>query len=448
MINLDFVATCALVTIKMFMAKLMVCLLQSFIIETKFTTKQYSDTKVYSYEEISTVSDVKSHLECSARCLNVQDCWGFKHNKSVCTLASEVTPILEDDATKVEDLFVDQEFIKDYENYGIKSSKIRTMKIQYKFNRVSFADTVLMLRGRERENSYFLNLETREICNLDIETTTGPWSPTFHINLQVGILANTFAVFCGGTLKPSDELLETCTFWGHETKANVTIPARISPAIVSWDFGSVWITGGYDPAKPGPTQNSFITSLENVKAGPDLPLENHEHCMVRLDDSTYAMIGGHEAANQLHFYHKESGFWTTGPSSLFSHLERFACTVFELQGSKAIAVVGGKDTNNAFSKHVEFFKMDTQTWEVGPALDEGVIELALVTGQNGKILYTIGGNPSNGAVRVLDCSLGTCPGSWTRYGGVVTINGNPGFVAGGYVSVPDNMMSQKCVPEQ
>ena len=130
MINPDFVAFCALVTIKMFMAKLMVCLLQSFMTEAKFTTKQYSDTKVYSYEQISTVSNIKKLLECSARCLNVQECWGFKHNKSVCTLASEVTPIIEDNATKAEDLFVDQEFIKDYENYGIKSSKPRTNTIQ------------------------------------------------------------------------------------------------------------------------------------------------------------------------------------------------------------------------------------------------------------------------------------------------------------------------------
>ena len=86
------------------------------------------------------------------------------------------------------------------------------------------------------------------------------------------------------------------------------------------------------------------------------------------------------------------------------------------------------------------------TWEEGPDLDEGLIGFALVTGKNGKILYTIGGDPSYGAIRVLDCSIGTCPDAWTRHRDKVNIQAFTvtGFINGGHVMVPDKMMDQKC----
>ena len=323
---------------------------------------------------------------------------------------------------------------------------------------INFSDTVLALRGGKRENSFFLNLETLEICNLDIETSPGPWSPSLHEKIRAGILGNAFPVFCSGVLLPSNVKVEDdCTFWGHDSKNSIKVPARNLPAIVSWDFGSIWLSGGYDRTEGSESKDSFIVSLDEVKDGPKLPFANSRHCMVRIDDSTYAMIGGNQGMHQLQFYSKETDLWTTGPSIPSSHYAKFGCTIFELQGSKAIAVVGGKEdadenpdpTINTSSRRVEFFKMDTMTWEEGPDLDEGLQGFALVTGKNGKILYTIGGMPSFGAVRVLDCSSGTCPDAWTRHGGKVdkqAIGGSGGgFYNGGHVMVPDKMMNQKCL---
>ena len=307
----------------------------------------------------------------------------------------------------------------------------------------------MALRGAQRENSFFLNLETLEICNLDIETSPGPWSPSFHVDFRAGILGNTFPVFCSGKLQPSNVDVDFCTFWGHDSKNSIEIPGREDPSIVQWDFGSIWLTGGYDRAETKPSKKTFIISLDEVKDGPELPFPNSKHCMVQIDDSTYAMIGGDKRKHQLQLYSKKTGLWTTGPSTPSSHAGMFGCTVFELQGSKAIAVVGGKDANQDYSNRVEFYKMDSMTWEEGPDLDEGLIGFALVTGKNGKILYTIGGDPSYGAIRVLDCSIGTCPDAWTRHGGKVdnqVFAGPPGggFYNGGHVMVPDKMMDQKC----
>ena len=75
----------------------------------------------------------------------------------------------------------------------------------------------------------------------------------------------------------------------------------------------------------------------------------------------------------------------------------------------------------------------------GPALDEGVEGMAFATGKNGDVLYLLGGLPSDGAVRVLDCSSGTCPSAWTRHVGVI-----PKFALGGYVQVPDALMQKHC----
>ena len=99
---------------------------------------------------------------------------------------------------------------------------------------MNFSDTVLVLRGGQQENSFFLNLETLEICNLDIETSPGSWSPSFHEKIRAGILGNLFPVFCSGVLLPSNVKVEDdCTFWGHDSKNSIKVPARNLPAIVS-----------------------------------------------------------------------------------------------------------------------------------------------------------------------------------------------------------------------
>ena len=194
------------------------------------------------------------------------------------------------------------------------------------------------------------------------------------------------------------------------------------------------------------TKDSFIVSLDEVKAGPELPFANQEHCMVKIDESTFAMIGGPNAIKGLHFYSRTTGLWSTGPDMLFAHKSKFGCAIFEVHGSKAIAIVGGNTGNNGNSKVVEFFKLDSMTWERGPDLDRGLKEFALAVDKSGRILYAIGGvssgSPSRGMVRVLDCSEGTCPATWTKYADKVSDGG--GFINGGHVMVPDFFRDHKC----
>ncbi len=62
------------------------------------------------------------------------------------------------------------------------------------------------------------------------------------------------------------------------------------------DDNRLWITGGYDGRNEETSTDIYIytesTGQGRFDAGPELPRESYEHCMVKLNNDEFMFLGG------------------------------------------------------------------------------------------------------------------------------------------------------------
>ncbi len=82
---------------------------------------------------------------------------------------------------------------------------------------------------------------------------------------------------------------------------------------------TLWITGGSDPDLGSLATTEFVTLDENgvgkVTPGPDLPRMQSAHCLVKMDENRYIMIGGFgsDEAVQPMIYDFSTEEWSVAP---------------------------------------------------------------------------------------------------------------------------------------
>ena len=176
--------------------------------------------------------------------------------------------------------------------------------------------------------------------------------PVPEIHLSVGNVIDEVPIVCGGQTKsrvPSRECYKydlSQNEWVH--LADMDIARAYHAAVVMPYSNRLWITGGFD-WKSFELRNStlFLSSNGSITAGPDLPKEIMNHCMVQLIDGRIMITGGsvqgYITVDEVIIYDPKSQNYTEGVNMRNTH-EGHACALFFSRmhsGRPVVATIGG-----------------------------------------------------------------------------------------------------------
>ena len=130
------------------------------------------------------------------------------------------------------------------------------------------------------------------------------------------------------------------------------------------------MTGGYE-GQNAQSSTHFIKAGGEVVSGPSLPLPLTGHCIVRISEDNFVLMGGHIGSGtktysqKTFIYSHTDGTFIIGPDLLVAR-ERPACGVVTNQvGSKFVIVIGGNchsiDNRHCRIKRDEYTYTDQST---------------------------------------------------------------------------------------
>ena len=93
-----------------------------------------------------------------------------------------------------------------------------------------------------------------------------------------------------------------------------------SGIVLNYPEKTLWITGGLTKVNDGTTSlksTEFVYLNKQSERGPDLPVEIHEHCMIKYNDSAVFILGGKLGADSKHYLTPSSKTWIVDPTSNF-----------------------------------------------------------------------------------------------------------------------------------
>ncbi len=154
-----------------------------------------------------------------------------------------------------------------------------------------------------------------------------------------GLLANGEVMVCGGHGE------DRCFYLGNKTVPVTMTTARAwSAAIVQDDGLSMWITGG--DMTLDSTEVVAPEEADPAVLGPVLPYGLQQHCMVKLDELTYMILGGLTEGGALTsntwLFHVSNQTFSPGPAMIRVKHD-MSCGVIEAEDTKEkiVLVAGG-----------------------------------------------------------------------------------------------------------
>ena len=150
-----------------------------------------------------------------------------------------------------------------------------------------------------KEDQYTTQTEIIDVSNSNSFCRSWAPMPT-GIEGAVGAFIGGKAIVCGGEDREKEQnacyqITEISTNY-----LNRLTETRGYAAGVKVDEDTLWITGGWEEHDHERDSSDYVYSSGQVVPGPRLPKRSWGHQMVKVDDSTYAMIGGaHPRGNYL-----------------------------------------------------------------------------------------------------------------------------------------------------
>ena len=241
-----------------------------------------------------------------------------------------------------------------------------------------------------------IDLETKETC-----VDRGNFDLQYAFNGFGGLLNGHMVIYCGGFYNTQDHPNADCFvsdlnnnegWWPYQYL--LTYP-RVSAASVVINETILFISGGTINGSLSNT-TEFVT-LDGSTLGPQMPIALENHCMVKLNDSMVAIIGGPTPyQNQLYFLDLNTMKWTAKPD-LYSNIELFGCSIFYFQENPFIMVAGG-EFNGFVYNSVDIFDVANKVWFEGPNLLRNSFGLRLVpTPDNQGVIAMAGREYNEGA---------------------------------------------------
>ena len=136
-------------------------------------------------------------------------------------------------------------------------------------------------------------------------------------------------------------------------------------AAIVGDDDMLWLTGG----RGQPTSELLVGGL--FRPGPELPMDNFLHCLVRVNETHYLMIGGRtngRTTDKVFFYDWPNQQWTEAQSMAVPR-DLHSCAL--LTDTNSVIAMGGHINKDLSSS--EIFDLGTETWSTGPELPGGSI---------------------------------------------------------------------------
>lgn len=212
-----------------------------------------------------------------------------------------------------------------------------------------------------------------------------------YIRGTIGGLVNGKMTVCGGGyfLVYSGD----CFQYQPDTNEWTEFPAlseiRSGAASVNGPEG-LWAAGGYEGGPLKNTSEVFNEAIEAWVPGPLLPNPLYDHCMVQLNSTHTAVIGGYSTMErtlaETWIYNWASQTWSQQPDMRVPRDDHYCA----LLPDGNILVAGGVTTDNAYTDTVEIFDMQTLTWSDGPKLPENRWGGKAVTNENGEVVLVAG----------------------------------------------------------
>ena len=123
----------------------------------------------------------------------------------------------------------------------------------------------------------------------------------------------------------------------------------------------MWLTGGREVATSEVLIDGFF------QPGPALPIDTFLHCLVRVNQTHYLMIGGRSddsSTEKVFFFDWPNQVWTQ-VQGMSVPRDLHSCAL--LTGINGVIAMGGYETKAYYSTS-EIFDLDTETWSLGPNL--------------------------------------------------------------------------------
>ena len=132
---------------------------------------------------------------------------------------------------------------------------------------------------------------------------------------------------------------------------------------------TLWLTGGMRNDKN--VDDTELVLKDRVISGPKLPISTRKHCLVKVNETTIALIGGYDQSTGKHlgstwFYHVNENPWkkVNGPS-LQRGRSSHSCATFEHNGETYIIAMM---STSASLRSMEILNIKSNKWIYGKYL--------------------------------------------------------------------------------
>eukprot|EP00095_Tigriopus_kingsejongensis_P006397 maker-scaffold1351_size46012-snap-gene-0.12 protein:Tk06397 transcript:maker-scaffold1351_size46012-snap-gene-0.12-mRNA-1 annotation:"hypothetical protein" len=237
------------------------------------------------------------------------------------------------------------------------------------------------------------SLADTELLQLSPETVCEqkPADYPLYIRGTVGGLVQDKITVCGGGyfLVYSGECFQFDPQSNQWTEFPALPEIRSGAAALNVPAG-FWVTGGYEGGPLKATTDIFDDASQSWMAGPEMPNRLYDHCMVQLNETHSAVIGGYSTEErilaELWIYNWSDQTWIREEDMAVPRDDHYCA----LLPDGNVLVAGGVTTDNEYTDQVEIFNVQTRTWETGPTLPENRWGGRTVTDESGQVWLVTG----------------------------------------------------------
>ena len=235
--------------------------------------------------------------------------------------------------------------------------------------------------GGSRRDTEIIHLPSESSCNVGEIFPFG----------RGGLISEQDIFMCD----PNDSTLcyiyDINTLQSQDTGVSVLKRPWTSSTIIG---NQLWITGGRLGANDGPrTDITELVTVEESKPGPPLHLPLSSHCVVTVNSTTVAVLGGlslnssDSGISETWFYHIKDNLWTPERKADMNTARRnFGCLSINTEGEDFIFVAGGHLISST-----EMFNIAANEWENGPDLNFATSALSLAWLTQDQSILILGG---------------------------------------------------------
>ena len=258
-----------------------------------------------------------------------------------------------------------------------------------------FLGKVLVTTGIPYDSS--VKTEVVDLAN-NAKCESLPNFPYEAFSATGGLIGQT-PVICGGSrwnngVPDSYDQCFTLGPNGYEETFALKHP-RLMYATVPWNSTHLWLTG--TDVNGVAEETEFLDLEHGITEGPTLPKRLSGHCMVKINDEKFMMIGGIDFANDhvardTFIYDAVNDTWTQGPSLNNARFNPVCATYTKFcnHEEKYVVVAGGFiNRRNDLTVSTEVYDYVSNTWRQGPDLPlemEG-FNMVNTPDNNGVIIY-------------------------------------------------------------